>query len=263
MLDKTKYGPWAIIAGASEGLGLAFVRECAQAGINVLMVARRAELLEASAKEIRAEYDIEVRTLQAELAKPGIVDELRKVTDDIEVGLVIFNAAAANFKPFLEQTEEELLAAINLSCVGQSFIMQHYARGMVERGRGGLMLVSSMAGSAGIANMGAYSGAKAYTDKLGEALWAELKPKGVDVLVLVVGSTDTPRRRASGSKGSPGMPVLTPEEVAGRGIECLADGPLVVPKPLQPILDRIYTSDRAAAVRMQSGTDIVVSDKIF
>ena len=262
MLDKNKYGPWAVVAGASEGLGLAFVRECAQAGINVVMVARRADLLEASSRDIREEYGVEVRTLQAELAKPGIVEEMRKVTDDIEVGLVIFNAAAANFKPFLEQSEEELLAAINLSCVGQSFILQHYGRKMVERGHGGLMLISSLAGSAGIPNMGAYSGAKAYTDKLGEALWAELKPKGVDVYVLVVGSTDTPRRRASGAKNVPGIPVLTPEEVAAHGVNNIANGPLQVPPPLQPMFEKIYTADRAAAVNLQR-SDAPVSDKIF
>ncbi|HTH27062.1 MAG TPA: SDR family NAD(P)-dependent oxidoreductase [Sphingobium sp.] len=262
MLDAGRYGPWALVAGASEGIGLAFVKAIAAAGINIVMVARRAELLAASAEEVRAETGVEVRTLQAELAEPGIVDRLRAVTDDIEVGLLVFNAAAANFKPFLDQNEEELLAAIRLSCTAQSLIVQHYARLMAPRGHGGILLVSSLAGCAGIPNMAAYSGAKAYTQLFGEALWAELKPQGVDVFVQVVGSTDTPRRRASGAGAVPGIPVLTPEAVVTHALTNIADGPVQVAPPLQPMFDKICTARRADAVQLQRA-DIKVSDRIF
>jgi short-subunit dehydrogenase len=262
MLDVMKYGPWAVVAGASEGLGFAFAQQIAQAGVNLVMVARRPDLLEAAAQQLREETGVQVRTLSVELSAPDILARLREVTDDIEVGLLVFNAAAANFKPLIEQNDEEILAPIRLSCVSQSLIAQHFGRWMVARGRGGLLLVSSLAGCAGIPNMAAYSGAKAYTQMFGEALWAELKPHGVDVFVLVVGSTDTPRRRASGAGAVPGIPVLTPEVVAAHGLQSLAAGPVQVPPPLQPIFANISTADRAAAVQLQRA-DIRTSDTIF
>lgn len=262
MLDKQKHGPWAVVAGASEGLGLAFANQIAEAGINIVLIARRPDGLETAAKELREKHPIQVRTVQAELAAPDIVAQLRRATDDIEVGLFVFNAAAANFKPFLDQTEEEMMAAINLSCVAQTRLVQHFGRLMQPRGRGGILLVSSFAGSAGIANMGCYSGAKAFTDKLGESLWAELKPKGIDVFVMVVGSTDTPRRRASGAKNTPGMPLSTPEEIAHHALQSLGGGPIGAHPKYSEVWKRVYDADRVAAVTNER-SNIPSSDKIF
>jgi short-subunit dehydrogenase len=263
MPDKLKYGPWAVVAGSSEGIGLAFVREIAGAGINVVMVARRPDALAASAEQVADEFGVEVRTVQAELASPDIVEKLREATDDIDVGLLVFNAAAANFKPFLDQNETEFLAAINLSCIAQTRLVQHFGRRMRERAHGGLLLVSSFAGSAGIARMACYSGAKGFTDKFGEALWAELKPQGIDVFVMVVGSTNTERRRQSGSKDQPGMPVAEPEDVAAYALASLGgEAPIGALPIYEGVWKRVYDTDRVAAVTGDQ-TQIPDSDKIF
>lgn len=262
MLDKAKYGPWAIVAGASEGIGLAFVRAIAGHGLNVVLVARRPQPLAASAQQVTEEFGVEVRTVQAELASPDIVEKLARATEDIEIGLLVFNAAAANFKPFLEQSEDELMAAINLSCVAQTRLIQHFGRMMQARGHGGLLLVSSFAGSAGIPNMACYSGAKGFTDKFGEALWAELKPQGVDVFVMVVGSTDTPRRRASGSKDVPGMPVAQPDEVAAYALASLGKGPIGALPQYGEVWKQVYDTDRVAAVTSKR-SNVPTSDKVF
>jgi short-subunit dehydrogenase len=262
MLNTKQYGPWALVAGASEGIGLSFAKQIGQAGINVVLVARRPETLEDAAREVRAETGAQVRTLQIELSRPDVVDRMLEVTRDIEIGLLVFNAAAANFKPFIDQSEEEVLAAIRLSCISQSMIVQHFARKMTERKRGGIILVGSLAGNAGIPNMAAYGGAKAYTQLFGEALWAELKPRGIDVFVLVVGSTDTPRRRRSGASNVPGIPVLTPEEVARHALDNIADGPVQVPPPLRQMFERVCTAQRRQAVEMPKAA-VPSSDKIF
>lgn len=262
MLDKGRYGPWAIVAGASEGIGLAFVEEVARAGINVMMVARRKEPLELAAEAVGAKFGIAVRVLAADLSGADIAAQMGEAAADLDVGLFVFNAASANFKPFLDQTEAELMAAINLSCVSQTRLVQHFGRRMVGRRGGGLLLVSSFAGSAGIAHMACYSGAKAFTDKLGEALWAELKPLGIDVRVQVVGSTDTPRRRASGAKDVPGMPVAQPAEVARHALANIANGPIGALPQYDAVWNRVYDTDRVAAVTNERSA-VPDSDLIF
>jgi short-subunit dehydrogenase len=149
-----------------------------------------------------------------------------------------------------------------LSCVAQTRLVQHFGQAMLPRGRGGLLLVSSFAGSAGIPHMACYSGAKAFTDKLGEALWAELKPKGIDVFVMVVGSTDTPRRRASGAKDVPGMPVAQPEEVARHALASLDKGPIGALPQYGEVWNRVYDTDRIAAVTSER-SNVPDSTKIF
>lgn len=262
MLDKGRYGPWAIVAGASEGIGLAFAEEIARAGINTVMVARRREPLDVAAEDVQRRFGIKVRAVAVDLSGADIVTRLENLTADLDVGLLVFNAASANFKPFLEQNEQELMAAINLSCVSQTRLAQHFGRRLAARGGGGLLLVSSFAGSAGIPHMACYSGAKAFTDKLGEALWAELKPMGVDVRVQVVGSTDTPRRRASGAKDIPGMPVAQPEEVARHALANLTDGPIGALPQYREVWNRVYDTNRVAAVSNKR-SDVPDSGFIF
>lgn len=190
------------------------------------MVAHRREPLDVAAEDVRRRFGVKVRAVAADFSRADIVTRLENFTANLDMGLFVFNAASASFKPFLEQNEQELMAAINLYCVSQARLAQHFGRRLAVRGGGGLLLVSSFVGSAGIPRMAGYRGAKAFTDKLGEVLLAELKPMGIDVRVQVVGSTDTPRRRTSGAKDVPGMPVAQPEEVARHALANLTYGPI-------------------------------------
>jgi short-subunit dehydrogenase len=256
MFEAERYGPWAVLAGASEGIGGAFAHRIATAGINLVLIARNAGRLETFASELRQKTGVQIRTLASDLADAGILDHIRKATDDLEVGLLIFNAAAAGMRPLIEQSEEEALMAARVSVTTQTAVVQHFAKRMAPRGRGGIILMGSFAGNAGTPNLATYCGAKAYTQMFGEALWAELKPRGVDVLVLSVAAVDTPNRRRSGIGDTPGINVVTPEDVADQGLSNLADGgPVQVPPQQQALFDMLCLRPRRDVVSMMMASD--------
>jgi uncharacterized protein len=247
MLDAARYGPWALIAGGSDGLGAAYARLIAASGVNLVLVARRAEPLEAMATEVCAEFDIEVRTAKADITAPDLIDQLRPNTDDLEIGLLICNAGGADSpKPFLERPVDYSLRLIDLNIMAQMRLTHHFGVAMIERGRGGVLLMSSGAGVVGGADMAAYSAAKAATNIFGEALWAEWQPLGVDVLTYVIGRTDTPSMRATELKPAP-VPPDDPTDIARYGLENLTNGPVIIPPHLSDRMDALRTMPRRAA----------------
>lgn len=218
-----RYGPWAVVAGASDGTGAAFAEEIAKHGINVVLVARRESLLE----ELAERLPVEARIVVLDLSEPDAIDRLVDATKDIDVGLLVYNAGADSVnRAMLSWDLEELRALIRRNCI--SVLEASYAFGgaMVERGRGGVVLVTSGAAWAGGATLAAYSATKAFDLNLAESLWAEWKPLGVDVLSLVLGATDTPSLRRSLERTGGHMDGLAdPAAVAAEGIAHLADGP--------------------------------------
>jgi short-subunit dehydrogenase len=227
MITANQYGPWALIAGGSEGIGASFANKLAHAGINLVLIARRKAPLEEIATRLRAENGVQVRTLQLDLSstRPDLLERIREITDDIDVGLLVYNAAdTGQIKPFLEQTLEQAVGPVRLMAIGQATLAHHFAPKMAKRGRGGILLLGSLTGNAGSPNLATYGGAKAFSQIFGEALWAELKPHGIDVLVLVVGATDTPARTRSGAKNA--MTLMHPDDVAQSGLDNLANGPV-------------------------------------
>ena len=194
MLDKQKYGPWALVIGGSEGLGISFARQIAAAGINVVLVARKEGPLGEAAAVVRAEYPaVEVRTLSLDMTADDIVDRIRSVTDDIEVGLLVYNAGAAHIMGrFLDLPLSDAMRIINLNVVGQTKLCHHFGRQMVSRRRGGIILFGSMAQIAGSFGVIAYSGAKSFSQMFAEGLWAEVRDLGVDVVHIPLGSFKTP-----------------------------------------------------------------------
>jgi short-subunit dehydrogenase len=187
-----RYGPWAVVAGASTGLGAAFADECASRGLNVVVLARRRELLEQTAAGIRDRHGVEVRPVTLDMADPEVGTKLAGATDDIDVGLAIYNAAAEPQGPFIETPLEDLLSNITVNCATPTIFCYHFAPKMAARGKGGIVLVSSMAALQGIKIFTHYGAGKAYELILGEGLWDELRDLGVDALTYVVGSTATP-----------------------------------------------------------------------
>jgi short-subunit dehydrogenase len=186
-----QYGPWALVVGASAGIGAAVADEAARRGINVLTVARRAPLLEQSAARMRADHGVAVHTLAVDLTDPGAVDAIATAATGLEIGTLVYNAAAEPRGYFLEVPVAEHLDNITVNCTVPTLLCHHFGRAMTARGRGAIALVSSMGALQGGKVFASYFAAKAYEWILAEGLWAELAEAGVDAVAYVVGATRT------------------------------------------------------------------------
>jgi short-subunit dehydrogenase len=186
-----RYGPWALIVGASAGIGAAVADEAARRGINVLTVARRAPLLEERAARMRATHGVAVQTLAVDLTDPGAVDAIATAAKGLEIGTLVYNAAAEPRGYFLEVPVAEHLDNITVNCTVPTLLCHHFGRTMAARGRGAIALVSSMGAFQGGKVFASYFAAKAYEWILAEGLWAELAEAGVDAMAYVVGATRT------------------------------------------------------------------------
>ncbi len=229
MIDKNHYGPWAVIAGGSEGVGASFADELSAGGINLVLIARKAGPLEETAARARAN-GVEVRTLALDLLASDAFDRIRSATDDLEVGLLIFNAGANSYgHEFVTGDLAGFQGVMDLNITSQITLTHHFGAKMKERGRGGIMLLGSLSGYMGAEHQGIYAATKAFSRIFAESLWLELEPFGVHVVELVLGVTRTPAMiRAGLNFDIPGMNVAEPEDVAREGLEHLADGPVWV-----------------------------------
>ena len=189
---RDRYGPWALVAGASMGLGAAFSHEAAARGLNVVMMARGRDLLEKAASEVRERHGVETVPLVADLADPAIGDVVRAATASLEIGLLVHNATIAPQGRFLDVDLDVELASVAVNCASPVILVKLLAPAMVARGRGGIGLVSSLGGFQGSINFALYNAGKAFQWVLAETLWAELEPRGVDVNCIMVGATASP-----------------------------------------------------------------------
>ncbi|CAB4916694.1 unannotated protein [freshwater metagenome] len=224
---RSSYGPWAVVAGASEGLGAAFVRRLAADGLNVVAIARREEPLRALAAQVAAEHGVEVRAVALDLARSDLPEALAVAVEGLEVGLGIYNAAASFVAPLLARPPADVQQVVDVNVRGPLHFVHALAPAMVARGRGGLVLMSSLAGNQGSPRLAAYAASKAFTTSLGESLWAELRPEGVDVVTCCAGAIRTPGYAKALTKDAPG--TLDPDDVAQAALGALGHGPLVTP----------------------------------
>jgi short-subunit dehydrogenase len=241
---KEKYGPWALVVGASEGLGAAFAANCARRGLNVAIVARRAAALDVTAAVLEA-YGVKTRKIVADAGKADFADLIAASLGGIDVGLMIFNAAAEPGGRFLDIPLDDHLNNIQVNCVAPTILCHMFGQQMAKRGRGGIVLVSSMGALQGIKQWVSYGAAKSYELLLGEGLWDEFRDHGVDALAYVVGSTYTPTFQRFQKKYGlpfadtidpanfpPGTPLpQSPAEVAAHLFEHLTDGPRLYAHP--------------------------------
>lgn len=189
-----KYGPWAVIAGASEGTGAEFARQLADAGLNLLLVSRRADALEALATTLRQGRAIQTRTLALDLSLPDAGNHLFAAAADIEVGLYISNAGAdTDFRPVLDRPLEQLQTLINFNIGTVTTACYFFLRAMRVRNRGGAIIMSSVSGLVGgQPGSGMYSATKAFELTLAESLHCELRPHNVDVIGVAAPPMSTP-----------------------------------------------------------------------
>jgi short-subunit dehydrogenase len=188
---KKKYGNWALITGASSGIGYEFALIAAKRKLNVVLVARREDLLNKLKSRLEDEFSIEVKTIALDLLTPNAVKSLAEQTKDLDIGLVIPNAGIEISGSFIDATLEENERVVNLNTLVPMQIANVFGRRLAKRGRGGILFVSSLFGYQGIPLFSNYAATKAYILSLGEALNVELAPYGVDVTVLSPGLTNT------------------------------------------------------------------------
>ena len=251
-----KYGPWAVVAGASEGIGASFSRKLAARGFHLVLVARRAGPLEALAEELRDAHGIEVVVCSLDVGSPDIATGLERATGDLDVGLVIFNAAYSPIGAFLDVDVEDHVKAVGVNVLGTLRVSHYFGNRLAARGRGGLILMSSMSSFQGTAMVANYAATKAYDTILAEGLWYELAERGVDVLGCIAGATRTPNYEGSTDKiPSRGLakPML-PDEVTEQALADLGKRPTGVSgrrnRWASLLLSRLL--GRQAAIRMVS-----------
>lgn len=191
-----RYGPWAVIAGASHGVGAAFARVLAGLGLNCVLVARRGDTLAQLKSELTRCYATEVLVVTQDLSHPDACERLLEAVGERQVGLLIYNAGGDPYiTPFLDTSAEGWSALLRLNCSTVMQCSHAFGAAMLERGQGGLLLVGSQAALGGIRKLAMYSATKGFAMNLGESLWAEWKDRGVDVLNLLIGTVDTPTMR--------------------------------------------------------------------
>jgi len=253
MIDTEKHGPWALIAGASEGLGEIFAERFAAKGINLLLVARSADKLDALAERLRANFDVEVKPVAVDLTAPDMIDTVEAATAGLEIGTLIYVAGAGG-TPYalIDQPLDEAMLTINLNVVGQTVLARHLGKGMAQRGRGAIVLVGSLGCVAGSKRLAVYTASKAYTQILAEGLWAELTPLGVDVAGVLIGRTGTPALARSEFGKESDMPVADPADVVDFTLENLQEGPIIVPPELQQSFDALRSMPRRKAVEIMT-----------
>lgn len=252
MITKERYGPWAVIVGGSEGIGEHLARKLGAAGINLTLVARKPEALAETARKVRAESRVEVRTLQLDIARDDMLDRIRETTDGLEVGLLVHNVGGgASFGPFVDTTLGAAMNPVLTNCVALTKLVHQFGKPMADRGRGGILIIGSMAGNAGSYFIAGYSAAKAWNQIFAEALWAELQPRGVHVLVCPIGAADTPSRRRSGTVDADEMQVAKPQDVAQQALDQLPNGPVYVSPENVQYFNSLYAMPRREAAELQ------------
>lgn len=250
---KQRYGPWALIAGGSEGIGLEFARQLAAEGINLMLLARReAPLLEAKA-QLENDFEVTVRTAALDLSAGDLPERIAELTDDLEIGLLIYNAGASHgLELFHDAALHRALQMIALNCTGPAILSHHLGGKMRTRRRGGIILLSSLSALCGSAYIATYASTKAFDISFAESLWAELAPYNVDVLSLVIGATDTPAMERAGADMST-IPPLTSAEVATEGLAALGTTPIHVVGELgQMLADAARGGDRRELINNMS-----------
>lgn len=252
MIDLERHGPWALVAGASEGIGEHFARQLAAAGFDLVLVARREPVLSELAASIRSDAGVEIRTVALDLTAADASERVADATADIEVGLLVYNAGADSGPvAFCDRSMEDVMRQLSLNVVTPTQLCHHFGELMRGRGRGGIVLLGSMAGVAGSALVATYAATKAYDQVLAEGLWKELQGDGVDVLCLVAGATATPAHARTGARVDEDH--MDPADVAAAGLAVLGEGPTHTASPeLAAGFDFLRSLPRAQAVDIMS-----------
>lgn len=227
---KEKYGEYALITGGSSGIGKAIANELAQKGLNLILVARREEELQQTAKEIKAKHQIDVVCVSADLLTDQGMQTLKEQSEKYTVGLLLPAAGLEVNGAFEKNNLEKELRVIKLNVTVTMELTHYFLQKMIPRKKGGILLVASLSGHMPNPYFANYAGTKAYVLNFGASLYAELQPKGIDVTVLSPGLTATPMTADNGVDWSKTpMQALPPEAVAKSAVNALGKKLIAIP----------------------------------
>lgn len=228
---RHRYGPAALVTGASSGIGLAFAEELAARGLDLVLAARRTDRMEALAARLRPDHGVAVTILACDLADPAAPARLVEATAALDVGLVVSNAGFGLKGPHEGNDPAAMADMLAVNCHAPMQLAHGFLPRLRARGRGGLLMVSSVEGLIGCPYSAAYSATKALVVALGEALWGELAGSGVDVLTVCPGATESEAAAKQGIDLAALANVMPARDVARASLDALADGPTFCPSP--------------------------------
>jgi uncharacterized protein len=246
-LDKGQFGPWALVTGASSGIGKEFARQIAASGIHVALVGRREPLLRTVGAECTRASGVQHRIIPLDLSQPDFLPVLADATRDLDIGLVVSNAGTGNPGEFLKHDRRLLHETLRLNTIAHLDITHHFGQKLGERRRGGIILVGALGAENGVPVMANDGAAKAYVHSLGEALHYEFKPLGVYVTVLAAGFTNTAVIDKFGlnPKTTP-MKPMSVEQCVSEGLSgLLKNRSRVVPGRLNRIMNALVPASLA------------------
>jgi uncharacterized protein len=220
MTFKEKYGNTTLIAGASEGMGAAYAHALAARGLDLVLIARRKEQLEATAQQIIDQYGVKVSTIICDLAEANATQQLIQAIGESTIDFLVYNAALSYIGPYIatDVSTHTNIASVNM--LTQLSLVHYFGSKMIERRKGGVVIMSSIAGFQGSGFLSTYAATKAFNRVLAEGLWYEWQPHGVDIIACCAGATATPNYiNTNPGKASPLEPKpQLPEQVVE---ECL------------------------------------------
>jgi uncharacterized protein len=231
---RSKYGPWAVVTGASDGIGRAVAICLAEAGLDLLIVARRRDALEALAAELAQKHHVQTIVVAVDLGQRGAVDAIVAAAKDIEVGLLAAIAGFGTSGPFIGNPIDRELAMIDVNCRAVVELSHHFARRFAIQRRGGLVLMSSLVAFQGVPRAATYAATKAFIQTFAEGLRLELSGSGVDV----VASAPGPVRSGFGARADMRMgAAASPATVARGTLDALGHRTTVRPGFLSKFLE--------------------------
>lgn len=252
------YGPWALIAGASAGIGAAYAEELAKTGMNLVLIARREAELGEAARRIALQYSVSVKTVRLDLSTANFVKELEPQISGLDIGLVICNAAYPAIGKFLEQSMEDHMRLLDINCRAVVKLAHYFGTVFKNRGRGGMIFMSSLSAFFGSPFMSLYGASKAFTLALGEGLEREFKEHNIDLLIVCPGATRTENFTKSIPKGGSiaGIPIMKPSDVANGALLALGKRDIFIPGILNGVFSFFMRKfmTRKAAVGVMMGS---------
>lgn len=242
-----RYGPVAVVTGASSGIGQSFAQFLAAHGFDLVIVARRQERLETLASRLRSSHGVSVHVQRVDLAEGDAAQQILDATSSMDVGLLVSNAGTGDRGPFENGSARALNEALMVNCNTPMLLAHGFVPRLKQRERGGIIFTSSVEGLIGCPYSTAYSSTKGFLNSLAEGLWGELAPHGIDVLGLCPGATATDR--LSGADPATLRNAMPPDDVVRLALANLRNGPIYIPSQhYQATFDHLLSMPRDQAV---------------
>jgi uncharacterized protein len=244
-----RYGPVALITGASSGIGKSFAEQLAQLGMDLVLVARRVDRLESLAQHLQTTHGVAVKVCAVDLAEANAVEQIADATAPLDVGLLVSNAGFGLKGDHSVNDPRAMAEMLTVNCHAPMQLTHRFIPRLRKRGKGGIILISSVEALIGCPYSAAYSASKAFVKSLGEALWGELTLDGIDVLTICPGATDTEALGRHGIDPATLPHVMSPDAVAKLALENLNSGPvLIASEHYKATFDRLLSMPRRDAL---------------